>query len=176
MDESNVPIQEEVPGMSSKEMKQLLWMGIVSVWLTMALILYTGSTNYRGTLKVGHLSETASALTGEVAQIRADLASNTAKINELAEKILGGQKADTESFQKLLGGQQEMTEKLSSDAAKVSQSVEKLLEEQKTVVGDIKNASAYNVEKTKILKKFIDAQTVLLNHLSKAFEKPTADQ
>ena len=160
-----VPSQaDETSPLKSKEIRQLLWIGIISVWLVMVLILYTGSTNYQSAKNVERMSKSqkSSALSDEVAQIRSGLSANTAKMSELngsVQKLIGEQKAIknattreirdqlSSSVQKLLGNQEKIRAGLSANTAKQIKSLEKLVGEQKAITEEIRAELSSNVTK-----------------------------
>lgn len=163
--------EKDVSGMGTKEVKQLFWMIIISVWLVLGLILYTGTVSFQNSKGVDRLSQAQdlSPLKGEIAQMRADVSSNTAKVNEILEKMLAKQAAMSEEIkaelkspvQALIGEQKKMTAavktELASNNAKLAQSVQKMVGERDT-------------ERVRFLKKFVETQNLLLNELAKSFE------
>jgi len=162
---------KDVSGMETKEVKQLFWMIIISVWLVLGLILYTGTVSFQNSRGVDRLSKTQdiSPIKDEIAQMRADVSSNTAKINEVLEKMLAKQTAMSEEIkaelkspvQAMIGEQKKMTAvvktELASNNAKLAQSVQKMIGERDT-------------ERVRFLKKFVETQNLLLNELAKSFE------
>ncbi len=163
--------EKDVSGMETKEVKQLFWMIIISVWLVLGLILYTGTVSFQNSKGMDRLSQAQdlSPLKNEIAQMRADVSSNTAKINEVLEKMLAKQAAMSEEIkaelkspvQALIGEQKKMTAavktELASNNAKLAQSVQKMVGERDT-------------ERVRFLKKFVETQNLLLNELAKSFE------
>ncbi|MDM8551539.1 hypothetical protein QUF72_15740 [Desulfobacterales bacterium HSG2] len=278
MSENNSQVHE-TSSASLKGIRHLLWVGVISVWAAMSLILYTASVNYQNyqevrsmlksqdtaalvndlTANVAEINASVEKLSGEqeainkrireqvalsvqkiaqeiraelspnivkmnesveklrreqkaiTSEVGAELSANIAKMNESVEKLLREQKAiigeirtglalNAESVEKLLGEQKAMTDKIRTGLASNAEAVGKLLGEQKTtitravrgnksvldesfqklsggqnaIIEEIKSDNLYNSEKMKLLKKFIENQTTLLNQLSGILAGPEA--
>ncbi len=129
-DQGTNQTQDEAGNMGQKEFKQLLWIGIVSVWLTMALILYTGTTNYQSSRDVQRLSETqdASAIMKEMAQLRSEMDKSFGRLSGEQKAVTREIRAQvSSSVQKLLAKQEAALREMSARLAKTNGSVEKLL-------------------------------------------------
>lgn len=191
-----VPSQpDETSSLKSKEIRQLLWIGIISVWLVVVLILYTGSTNYQSAREVQRLSKSqdSSAVTDSVAQIKKELSANAAKMTELngtVQKLVGEQKAMknattgeikaqlSSSVQKLVANQEKIRAELSANTAKRIESLEKLVGEQKAITEEIKAELSSNAAKVsqsvgKLLATDVKA---LLSSNAKSVQKLLGEQ
>lgn len=164
---------QDKSSLSHKEIKQLVWIGIISVWLTMALILYTGTTNYQNTLQVERLSgnQGISALSDEVGKIREE----NAKINKTLEKLLGDQKAARAErraqLSSLVGKQEgttrEMKSELLSNLARMNGSLEQLLGNQKAGTEEIKTQLTSETGKmNESLKALFGEQKAVIQEVS----------
>lgn len=181
-----------ISGMGTKEVKQLFWMIIISVWLVLGLILYLGTVGYKNSRGVDRLSkgQDLSPLKDEIAQMRKDVSSNTAKINEILEKMLAQQAAMSEDIKASVSEEirASVSEKIKTEVASPLQA---MVGEQKKSASAIKAELASNnkkltesvqkmigerdSERVRFLKKFIETQNLLLNELAKSFETPGAE-
>jgi NAD dependent epimerase/dehydratase family enzyme len=171
-DQGTNQTHDEARNRGQKEIKQLLWIGIISVWLTMTLILYTGATNYRSSRDVQRLSESQemSAIMKEVAQLKSEMAQSFGNLS-------GEQKAVTReirgqissSVQKLLAKQEAAIREMSARVAKANESVENRLSEQKATTEAIKTellASSGKVNET--VEKLIRDQKAIHEEIRSA--------
>lgn len=121
MSENNSQVHE-TSSASPKGIKPLLWIGVISVWAAMSIILYTASMNYQNYQEVQSMlkSQDTTALVNEL----------TAEMNASIEKLSKEQEAInkeikeqvTLSVQKIA---QEISSELSANIAKMNESVEK---------------------------------------------------
>lgn len=130
-----------------KEMRQLLWIGIISIWLTMVLILYMGTTSYQNSRDVQRLSEAqdTSAIVKEMALLRAEAGKSSDRLSGEQKAAIREIRAQvSSSVQRLLAKQQTALREMSAKMAKTHASVEKRLGEQQAAMAQINTQLAAN--------------------------------
>ncbi len=179
-----------------RESKSLLWLAIISIWITLALVLFVGTGSYRTTKEIERLSDSqrfpalireVEGVKGDVEGIKSDLAAIASRLNTLPEKTgeVVGEAADRitkdlsqgfahtdKTLGQLLTEQQSATKTVRSDlsanAKALDQAVEKLVAEQRAILAAVSREDADQAERQALLKAFFENQRALLGELSSA--------
>ncbi len=193
--------EPDIPESARKELKTLIWVGIVSIWLCLIIVVMLAFANGKNMRNSSDMAKQLTVIGEEVPAIKSELSSVSTEVPNIkteltassqnnAEKLFAGQAAMSE---KLLSGQAAMSEKLlaemekanqafekilatklSENGQQVNESVVKILAEQQKVLQEIDNL--HNSDRMTLLRKFIENQTVMLNQLNQAMETPEAEK
>lgn len=169
-------LERDIPESARKELKTLIWVGIVSIWLCLAIVVMLVAANNKNLQNSTVMAKQLSVIGEEVPVIKSELSSVSTEVPNIktelsastqnAEKILAGQAAMSEKLIAELGGI--LDSKLSANAQQVNEAVEKILAEQQKVILQIDNL--HNSDRMTILRKFFENQSMMLNQLNEALE------
>ncbi len=135
-----------------KEMKTLIWMGIISVWMTLGLMLFTVSGNYRNSEAIKQLNdperfsavlETIDALRKEVAEtqkalgsVSEDLKTQLAGVaGTVQSKLTANAQTTQEAITKVMAGQSRIGSQIQEGQASLDTSIARELKTQQTFLG-----------------------------------------
>ncbi len=170
-----------------KEIRALLWMGIVSVWIILGLLIFIGSGNYRNALQIRQLSESQQftkildAMDKSTDQTKKDLAKSVNRTEKSLSRITNDVRKELKvstdrmdnSLKKVLEDQKALSRKMREDMTesgkRMSEALDKLMSAQQGLMDEVQRSNTYDAEKRKAFQRFFEAQSDMLEDFSDLF-------
>ncbi len=179
-----------------KEIKGLIWLAVITAWLIACMILITSSANYSTMKQTGRLMDEFGNVRTEFTsnatkvnqsvenglnrqavlakQIKKELAADISRMAESMEKMLADHRALSDQVRKDVASG---AGKMNTTAGKMNASVKRIIAKQDALVKEMNGLvrqvnSLHGSERMKVLRKFIENQTLMLNQLSETLDSP----
>ena len=169
MSESSHPVAGQGPpedGATLQEIKTLLWLGIICIWVVLALLLVVGTGNYKNSIKIQRMAE---------GQRFEDLVAGMAQLQGALDKMGQTLQADMDEMGKTLDASTKRTEKmvkgvaqsiegdLTQGISRLDGTLTRISKGQKALKGQLRSDVAAGTDAVqKSIQKIIQEQQVLL--------------
>ncbi len=199
-DHSPIPGPAPTPSPESpfehiKDVRSLLWLGIISIWLTLAMILFIGSGNFKNARQIKQLNfskefsglmdamakldqsiqksatDAGAAMSAATENMRADLTGVKAQLQDATRR-------SDENVARMLEAQKQLNAQLAKELTtgreQVRQTLATLMEKQRDLLAQTQRNNVDETARRELLQRFFENQTTLLKQLSEAFASPVA--